>query len=110
MTELLEPKGATRLRLFHCFNPIINPYYYEGTLMNSRAQDINLLKIALVPAVIMMVVVGILFILVTNINAMVAIDTPRPAAQLTTMDAMLTYCPSASLASMTQPMQELSAC
>ena len=40
MTELLEPKGVTRLRLFHCFNPIINPYYYGDTLMNSRAQDI----------------------------------------------------------------------
>ena len=97
MTELLEPKGVTRLRLFHCFNPMINPYYYEDTSMNSRAQDVNLLKIALIPAVIMTVVVGILFILVTNISAVVAVDTPQPTAQLTTMDATLAPHPSASL-------------
>ena len=56
----------------------------------------NLLKIALVPAVIMTVVVGILFILVTNISAMVTVDTPRAAAPLTTMEATLAHCSSAS--------------
>jgi hypothetical protein len=57
--------------------------------MNPRTQDVNLLKIALAPAVILTAVVGILFILVTNISAAVAVDTPRPAAQLTVMDATL---------------------
>jgi hypothetical protein len=66
--------------------------------MNSRAQDVNLLKIALIPAVIMTVVAGILFILVTNISAMVVVDTPQAAAPLTTMDARLAHRPSASLA------------
>ena len=66
--------------------------------MNSRAQDINLLKIALVPTAILTAVVGILFILVTNISAAVAVDIPRPEAQLTTMNATLTPRPSASLA------------
>ena len=66
--------------------------------MNSRAQDVNLLKIALVPTAILTAVVGILFILVTNISAAVAVDTPQPAAQLTTMEATLTPHPSARLA------------
>lgn len=74
------------------------PAYDEDTLMNSRTQDVNLLKMALIPAVIMTVVVGILFILVTNISAMVAVDTPRAAAPLTTMDATLAHRPSTSTA------------
>ena len=66
--------------------------------MNSRAQDVDLLKIALVPTAILTAVLGILFILVTNISAAVVVDIPRPGAQLTTMNATLTTRPSASLA------------
>ena len=58
--------------------------------MNPRTQDVNLLKIALVPAVILTAVVGILFILVTNISAAVAVNTPQPVAQLPVIDATLT--------------------
>jgi hypothetical protein len=64
--------------------------------VNRRAKDINLLKIALLPAVILTTVAGTLSLLATHISTSAAVDTQLPATQGSITDAPMTAHQSAS--------------